>query len=244
MSLTSCVTGWGGLHQVRGGRLVNSFGAKIIATDVPFGCAPGSFTEIPVPPSGRSLPALGSRQQQEIAEELLPKLLPFRADCGRLAKTGVPCDVGTTDPTDSPANRILAYVGGAPGLRDQLRLIEGEPDDNIRLSDVRVVLLEALLARCHEIDLDKIYVAEIAADVNAARDEAGATSPLSDRLIGNLIRSVGLVTHALGGKGRGLRLDSATRRTIHRLARSYEVPSGVRPFPGCCECSRPQDAET
>jgi hypothetical protein len=238
--------GWRGFHQVRCGRLVDSFGAKVIAADAPLGkCALGSFTEVPIPPSRRALPSLDAKQQRDIAEELLPKLLQLRVDCCRLPKAAEPGDVGPTDQEDCFANRILTYVGGAPGLREQLRqLMEAEPEDNVRLSDPRVVLLEVLLARCHETGRDKIYVAEVAADVNAARDEAGATSTFSDRLIGSLIKSVGLLTHPLGRKGRGLRLNSATRRTIHRLARSYDVPSAAQPFPGCCECSRPQDIET
>ena len=115
--------------------------------------------------------------------------------------------------------------------------------DDVRLGDPRVVLLEALLAQCHEKGLAELCVAEIALDVNAALLAGSGTLTLNARLVGSLLKSVGLLTHRLGKKGRGLKLDLATRRAIHRLAGSYNAPSAQRPFQGCAECAKAQDAE-
>jgi hypothetical protein len=109
---------------------------------------------------------------------------------------------------------------------------------DVRLRDPRLVLLEVLLVRCHEEGRRKIYVAEVAADLNAALDDAGATSTLGDRMVGSLLKSIGLRTRGLGRNGRGLKLDSATRLAIHRLAGSFRVASAKQPYPGFNECAQ------
>jgi hypothetical protein len=115
--------------------------------------------------------------------------------------------------------------------------------DDVRRGDPRVVLVEVLLAWCHEKDRSELHVAEIAVDLNAALFAEGGTLTLSDRLVGSLLKSVGLLTHRLGKNGRGLTLDLATRRAIHRLAFLYNVPSAQQPFQACAECAQAQDAE-
>jgi hypothetical protein len=91
--------------------------------------------------------------------------------------------------------------------------------------------------RCHEQGRTDLHVAEITADVNAAFLAMDANSSLSERLVGSLLRAVGLKTHPLDRDGRGIRMDRETRLAIHRLAKIYRVPSAERPFPGCLECA-------
>jgi len=106
-----------------------------------------------------------------------------------------------------------------------------------------VPLIEVLWARCHEDGREKLYVAEIAADVNDVLSLNGDVK-LSDRMAGSLLRGLGLRTSKLDRKGRGVKLDPATRKLVHELARVHNVPSAETPFAGCSECSRVQPTET
>ena len=229
---------WPDFPQARSGRLVRTLGAKVIVSDAPFGKSNlGSFVEIPIVPSTRPLPPLDAKARREIAQEFLPKLLQFRVDCCGGRRFAEDADVD--GPGDGTASALRSSIFDSPQLKEHLALLmEAEPDSSDRRQgDPRVVLLESLLLRCHEPGRDKLHVAEIAADVNAILDDQGAVSPLPPRLVGGLLKDVGLFTHRLGQNGRGLRLDLATRRMIHRLADTYSVPSANQPFPGCNECA-------
>jgi len=130
-----------------------------------------------------------------------------------------------------------------PTLRAQelAMLIEADPNGTqARLTDPRVPLIEVLWSRCHEDRVEKVYVAEIAADMNAVLSVYGGLE-LSARMTGSLLKSIGLRTFKLDRKGRGVKLDRPTRTLIHHLARVYEVPSAGAPFARCPECSPAQD---
>ena len=213
-------SGWRGFYHTRSGRLIQRCGVRIFSSDAPLGKPIlGPVIEIPVTPSRRALPPLDANRQREIAE-LLPELLQFRVDYAsyKRGESGESSDLGSWDPGE---------------------LMEPETDlRDVRLRDPRLVLLEVLLVRCHEEGRRKIYVAEVAADLNAALDDAGATSTLGDRMVGSLLKSIGLRTRGLGRNGRGLKLDSATRLAIHRLAGSFRVASAKQPYPGFNECAQ------
>jgi hypothetical protein len=239
-------SGWRGFHSGRSGRLVETIGVRVFSTDVPLGNGTlGPIIEIPVAPRRRRLPTLDAKKQREIAEEFQPRLLQYRlTHCGT-AKSAKSDDVSSAGSTSELVSGLRACFSDAPRLSKRLSvLIEAEQSwDDARLGDPRVVLLEVLLARCHEEGRSELYVAEIAADVNAALFVGSGTLTLSPRLVGSLLNSVGLLTHRLGKNGRGLKLDLATRRAIHRLAGAYNVPSAQRPFQACAECAQAQDAE-
>jgi len=237
---------WRGFHSGRSGRLVETLGARVFSTDVPLGNRTlGPIIEIPVAPTRRPLPTLDAKRQRAIAEEFQPKLLQYRlTHCGT-ARTTESTDVSSAGSTSELASGLRACFSDAPRLGERLGvLIEAEQSlDDGRRDDPRVVLVEVLLARCHEKGRAKLYVNEIAADVNAALFAGSGTLTLTDRLVGSLLKSVGLPTHRLGQSGRGIKLDLATRRAIHRLAGLYDVPSARRPFRDCAECAHAQDAE-
>jgi hypothetical protein len=107
-----------------------------------------------------------------------------------------------------------------------------------------VPLLEVVRARCHEPGRARLYVAEIALDLNAQILASGGKDELSDRMVGSLLRSLGLATRKLDRRGRGFLLDGATRQRIHRLAHEYDVPSAEEAFPGCVECAHAQPPAT
>ena len=51
----------------------------------------------------------------------------------------------------------------------------------------------------------------------------GESYNLSPRKIGEIVRSLGFVTHKLGSYGRGLLISKELIRSIHRIARSLGV---------------------
>ena len=162
--------------------------------------------------------------------------------CG--GKFAEPGEANSERPDDWFSGRLCSDFVDAPGLREHLALLmEDESDrEETHQADPRVVLLGVLKARCHEQGLNEIKVAEISADLNAALDSKGAAATMSARLVGSLLKEIGLPTHRLGRSGRGLKLDMATRRAVHRMADGYNVPEN-KPFPGCKECAACQVIE-
>src|SRR5262249_34641465 len=155
--------------------------------------SPGHVVEIPIAPSGRTLPPLDASFQKAVAVER-DKLLQFRVDLCRLKKSVEGAENSSPGPAGAFAGGLCIDFGDAPELQKHLGfLTESESDwSEVRAGDPRMVLIKVLLARCHEQGRDEIHVAEIAADVNATLDAEGATS-LSARLVGSLLKSVGLV---------------------------------------------------
>jgi len=236
-------SGWPGFHMVRAGRLVEVVGAKALLTDAPLNDPTlGPMIEIPVA-NGRCPPlVLDKRAQEKVASEFLPKLLQYRLTRhpAKSAKT----DDASPATTSQLSNGLRVCFWDEPKLGEQqIALLEAEQREN-GLTDPRVILTEVLLSRCHEPQREEVQVGEVAFDVNAVIFSRGGTLQLSDRLVGSLMKSLGLRTHRLGQNGRGLGLDPSTRRAIHRLAESYHVPAAGQPFPGCAECARNEPTET
>ena len=133
----------------------------------------------------------------------------------------------------------MGCVSAAPGATtfgERVPLVNG-PDDPL------VAVVEVLLARCHERTRARLYVAEVAADVNAIFSLDGKPE-LSCRMVGSLLKSLGLRTAKLDRRGRGIKLDQSTRNFVHQLARAYAVASAEAPFAECPECSPLQVGET
>jgi hypothetical protein len=234
-------SGWRDFSHVRSGRLVQTSGVKVISAGTPPDkFAAGSFIHLPILSSSRPLPPLDQRCQRELAREFLPQLLRVRLDyCGR--KFAEPGDANSERPDDWFSNWPCSKLVDSSELREHLALLmEAESDrEETQQADPRVILLDLLRARCHEQGRTEIRVAEIAADLNAALN---SKSTMSARLVGSLLKEIGLSTQRLGQSGRGLRLDLATRRALHRLADGYNA-SENKPFPGCNECASSQVIE-
>jgi hypothetical protein len=234
-------SGWRDFSHVRSGRLVRNSGVRVISAGSPLEkFSAGSFIQVPILSSSRPLPPLDQTCQRELAQEFLPQLLQVRLDfCGR--RIAEPGDANSERPDDWFSGRLCSDFVDAPELREHLGLLtEAESElEETHQADPRVVLLEGLRARCHERDRTEIHVAEIAADLNAALHSKGAAATMSARLVGSLLKEIGLPTHRLGRSGRGLKLDLATRRAVHRLAEGYNVPENT-PYPGCNECAASQ----
>jgi hypothetical protein len=239
--------GWRGLWIFRRGRLVQAIGAKAIASDSPLpeDTTLGPTIVVHVAATWRPLPFLDKKILESLAREFLPRLLRYRLDrC--TAVVGESDHTYPAGPRGSLVTALEACFRDAPALKEAvLPLIEAAQNghDPAR-ADPRVPLLEVLRARCHEAKRDRLYVREITLDLNAKIIAGGGQLELTDRMVGSLLRSLGLATRKLDRHGRGLALDAPTRLRVHRLAHEHNVPSAEQAFPGCAECAHSQPPET
>jgi hypothetical protein len=232
-------SGWRGFRSARSGRLVEIVGAKVFSTDTPLGKLQGCpILEIPVAPPRRPLPVLDEQAQNDIAVKFLPKALQFRLTrCHTFRKAW--SDVSSNGSTTEDESGLLACFADAPKLEKRIRLLlEAELDsDETKLSDPRVVLLDVLLARCHEHGRRLLHVADVAIDLNALLVSRGEAE-LTDRMVGSLLKSLDLRTRQLDRAGRGIILEPRVRSRIHELAATYGLRSAMEGFPGCDECTQ------
>jgi hypothetical protein len=113
-----------------------------------------------------------------------------------------------------------------------------ERDSRARNSTSSIsVVIEAGLALSHDRKRESAYVGEFADAANGILHGRGETVLLEPRAVGDILRSLGLSTQRLGAAGRGVLLVRETRRKIHLLARSYDVPSIQGNFGGCEFCT-------
>ena len=146
---------------------------------------------------------------------------------------------GSSSPCPPLAAGICACFADEPELRDrQLALLveANQSAQDARSADPRVPLIEALWSRCHETGREHLYVAEMAADLNAIL-LLGGHSAVSCRSVGALLKGLGIRTLRLDRQGRGIKLSAPVRRQIHDLAATFDVPSRAKPRPGCAECA-------
>jgi hypothetical protein len=243
--LSTC--NWRGFNTARGGQLGEFVGSVAVATNAPLRDPTlEPMLEIALPPSQRLLPILNARAQRKLANEYLPKLLEYRLLHHSAAVGSEFAGASYVGPASQLATGLHACFLDAPTIRDrQVRLLveAGANGHETRRTDPRVPLVEALLLRCHEHGRNKLYVSDIATDMNAISCLDG-DPPLSDRMVGSLLKALGFRTLKLDRQGRGIRLDPPTRKFIHDLARAHAVPSGEALFPDCAECAQGQSQET
>jgi hypothetical protein len=234
--------GWQGFHSVRSGQLGEIVGSVALSTDAPLkdrGLDP--IIEVPV------TPIVDKRTQDELARRYLPKLLRYRLLHCEAAKTAAHPETASPGFASQLISGIRACFIDESEISDQQvsLVFEAQRHEDVPCpTDPRMLLAEVLLALCHDPGRTELHVAEIAADMNAAIFSRGGVLKLSARWVGSLLKSIGLATHRIGRTGRGLTLDPATRRTIHRLAGLYNIPTDRCTFPGCAECKHAQRSET
>ena len=233
--------GWRGFHTALTGQFRELIGSVAISTDTPLqDRALDPAIEIAVSGSKRPLPVLDLRTQCELARQFLPKLLSYRLTHYRSAIRCGSVDADATDSSGATAAGISVCFVDEPELRDRQLALLAEADESgqdAHSPDPRVPLIEVLWARCHEVGRDKIYVAEVAADLNAnlaLRDRPA----LTPRMVGSVLRGLRIRTKRLDRQGRGIELDPTIRKHIHELANVHDVPSFEIPFPGCSECAQ------
>jgi hypothetical protein len=103
------------------------------------------------------------------------------------------------------------------------------------------LVLRAVLTFCHQANLQKVFVREIAEATNEIYRQEGESLRISSETVGHVLKNIGLYSRRLGNAGRGLILDKSTQAQAHRLAYAYDV---LPPEPSCGYCNRLQTQQT
>jgi hypothetical protein len=142
------------------------------------------------------------------------------------------------------STRAIASMLGAAIVDDRslqrcmLMVLEAQDQDaRLRWTDsIQAVMVEAILFLSHEGSRPQARIGEIATIAHGilkGRDESFEPDP---RAAGHHLRALGLFSQRLGGAGRGIRFTNAIRRTIHELARAYDVRTKLE-NPACEFCA-------
>jgi len=185
---------------------------------------PATFLRINATPQTR--PSLvDAKALQKIAKDFQPQLLAYRLkNRSRVA--------GATFDADSfrGGTRALASVLGScfPNsveLQNRVVKLLEPQDERCRLDHARsesAVVLEALLIACHE-GRASVHVGEIAGLANGILDLRNDGYHLEARKVGNILSSFSLGQRR-DSRGYGFQLSTESKRRIHQLARSIDVP--------------------
>jgi hypothetical protein len=225
------------IHILRKGRLQDMFCAVATFTD---GHAPKTSSGIHVPmgPVCREPDTLSDSEEEKIAETFQAKLLGYRlANHSKVLRStfDVPQfslemreqarSMGRCTPDDTDLQQELVHVLSAHDAE-----IRSE-----RWTDVNTILVEVILAGCHEADRQHLYIGEIAKDVRALLEDRGERRQVEPREVGERLRGAGLIAERVS-KGFRLRLSQVVRRRVHELAYSIDAPTIEAGAVSCPDC--------
>ncbi len=105
-------------------------------------------------------------------------------------------------------------------------LQENEEQSRVdRASSMNGVVLRALLSYCHQANVEKVFVRDIAAAATEIWREEGESLRISSETAGHVLKNLGLYTRRLSSAGKGFAFNKPTQFLVHRLAYAYDVIS-------------------
>ena len=233
------------------GTLVNVFCSKAIYCGGTLG--DGLLSDIALlinlGPTRNGLPILGVRTEQEIATALQPQLLAYRSrNITKVRESQFDL------PAFASPIRILARVLGAcivdaPELQAGLIPLLEEYQERIRgerWTDLRCVVIEALMYHCQDGGKQRVYVGEIARTVGTilkGRGQTPPTDPTLVKLVGAKLSDLGF-SRKRDSKGIAIRNTETVRRQIHRFARDHDVAAVQEGLTLMADATRNQDDST
>ena len=97
------------------------------------------------------------------------------------------------------------------------------------------MVAEAALFFCHKVDTEYFFVGDLTEVVNVMLKGRNEDRTLSDKMVGLLLRALGLQGHRVV-KGYKISLTNSVRERIHRIATSYRVHSVQDGVARCGQC--------
>jgi hypothetical protein len=197
-----------------------------------------SALHINLPPCCGRLPILDEKFSDEIAQEFQSKFLAYR--CHHFLEVR---ESQFDLPEFTSATRILARVFGAPivdapalqaGLTRLLRDYEEKKLES-SWTDLRCVVIEAVLHHCHKEPGERVHVGKIAQTVKRILMGRGDETEREPREIGPLLTGLGLSSKR-DRDGYAVLLDSAACRHIHRLAQGFGLLAMRKGEARCLHC--------
>lgn len=216
------------------GQLIDAYGAWAVfcPDDAKIKPSGRGVIQVSAVPTGLYPSALNDETHSKIANDFQSRLLMYRLrNYHHVRQTQV------TVPDFTPGLRPVAELLTAcfpqdPELaREVAALLKPQDDDarGQRFCDVNFAIVEVLLGIIHAGKQREARVDELAKDVNALLRSRGETLAYSPEEVGWKLRGLGVSRHS-SSSGRQVLLTQETKRTVHRLARAYDL---VCPTPNC-----------
>jgi hypothetical protein len=197
-----------------------------------------STLHINLTPSRGRLPILDEKYAKNLSQEYQAQFLAYRC---RYVTAVRESQFDLPELTSS--TRVLARVLGAPivdapALHAGLaRLLQDYEEENLESSwtDLRRVVLEAVLHHCHKECGERVHVGGITKTVNGILRGRGEATQREAREIGPVLRGLGLIAKR-NSSGFAILLDSTVCRHIHRLAHAFGLLSMRKGAARCPQC--------
>ena len=185
------------------------------------------------------LPGLDGKLQQEIANEFQPRLLMFRLqNHRRVRESKIDIPEFAFSPRQLVRNLVTCFPEDPELGRDIIQQLAPQDEDvrAQRASSIECAIVEVLMGLVHERKLREIRVGEVMNLVNVLLRSRGESFEYSAEELGWKLKALSLYRHR-NSSGSQLSLDRDTSRRVHRLARSYDLPSSRPAAEGCPECA-------
>jgi len=195
--------------------------------------------QVHVAPSRNGIRILDERIQNQIVADFQPQFLSYRM-CNSARVRNSDFDL----PSMHSENRVIARVLGssvvnAPEIQAGVQSLLENREQRIRekqFTDYISVIIEVLLAECHDRERGAVRVKEIAERAQAVLKGRGETMKLSPRKVGTVLDDLGL-PRSRNSRGFRIQLTATAKRRIHSEARDHDAePVRERTAP-CALCA-------
>jgi hypothetical protein len=233
------------VHVPRRGRLLDVFCAVATFTDFGNSCVPQNLSgiEIPVDSSCSEPAILKESEEREIANHFQDRLLAYRfTNHNKVLSSTFDVQHFTFGMRELAQSFGRCTPGDAELQQNLIQLLAAQ-DAEIRSekwTDVSTVIVEALLAACHEKGVKCVYVGEIAETVEVILTGRGENRTVSAKEVAERIRALGLVTEPRDSRGFKLRLNQVVRRRVHDFAYALAAPTIEAGVISCMDCRVPE----
>jgi hypothetical protein len=229
-----------GVFIAAGGKAKDAFSAKIVFASKPLRdpASAGFPLELVLHPTREYVPLMSTSEAERVAAQYQAKLLRYRLL--NWAKVPGPAfDLSQfTVPMREHAFTLAASIVDDDKLQNQIVPLLKPLDAEIRVVRTTLLLaivLEALLARCHNATGKYFAIGDLTGDVNTILRGRGDLREVSPEEIGWTLRGLGLHTDFMPGGRKALILLNDVRKKIHELAAAYGVRT-LRELPTKAEC--------
>ncbi|MFZ0738836.1 MAG: hypothetical protein WBL70_08690 [Candidatus Acidiferrales bacterium] len=217
--------------------------ARIIFANEPLrDPAPAGFPlEIALVRTSEYVPVMDLSEAERVAAKFQGKFLMYRlANHKNVVAPNLNLS-GLAAPTQELAQNLAACIIGDDELRSRIVPLLTPRDQELRVDRAELlesIVLEALLADCHDGESGVLPIIYLTRGVNTILAGRGETLEVSPEIVGWKLRALGLRSEFISGGRKGLALHSETRATIHRLAAAYGVRT-LRQLPAnnCSDCA-------
>ncbi len=220
----------------RGKGQINAYGAKAFATDPEFADRIG--VHVSLSPAQDPLPTLTDVDEEDPTNDFQARLLRYRMVNYRRVRDAQ-IELRNFVPAMRDEVRAwLAPICDCPDLQESVSsslLQQSQEAEGARLSDNRCVVAEAALFFCHKANTEHFFVGELAESVNALLEGRHEDRVLSDKMVGLLLRALGIRGQRVV-KGYKILLTDGVREQIHRIASAYQVLSVQDGIARCPQC--------